>query len=344
LIEIDGRLGEGGGQVLRTSLALSIATGQPIRLHHIRAGRSRPGLRPQHVASVQAAAAVGAARVEGAEKGSTNLVFEPTAIVPGRHDIRVGTAGSATLVLQTVIPPLLLAETPTAIVVEGGTHNPLAPPYEFLERVYLPALERLGPSFDIRLERHGFAPAGGGRIALEIRPVETLGKLELLERGSVKKHGARVLLSNLPLHVAEREAQVVRKKLGWAERDVVIQFVTDAEGPGNVVLLEVRTEHVQQLVAGFGALGVRAEQVASRAVTALRRWMKAGVPVGEHLADQLLLPMALGGGGRFCTVDPTSHTRTQMALIPMFLGCRVEAAPLDAKTFEISVSRAPPRP
>lgn len=342
MIEIDGRSGEGGGQVLRSTLALAIATGTPVRLHHIRAGRPKPGLRPQHLAAVRAAVAVGAAEVEGMETGSTTLVFRPTGIVTGRHEIRVGTAGSATLVLQTVIPPLLAAAGPAEIVVEGGTHNPMAPPFDFLERVYLPQLARLGPTFDLRLERHGFAPEGGGRITLAIRPVPTLAPVERLARGKVVRQDARILLANLPLHIAEREARIVRRKLQWPERDVAIEIVADADGPGNAVLFEVATQAEDgssdhQVFSAFGQLGVRAESVANRAVQAYRRWRKADAPVCEHLADQLLLPMALGGGGRFRTGVLSTHTETQIALIPRFVGCEIPVKPLGLHTFEVAV-------
>src|SRR5215831_445162 len=183
MLKIDGSLGEGGGQVLRTSLALSALTGQPFEIEKIRASRKKPGLMRQHLTSVQAAARVCNAHVEGAAISSQSLRFAPGPAVAGVYEFQVGTAGSATLVLQTVLPPLLLARGPSRVVVEGGTHNPLAPPFDFLERSFLPLIQRMGPSVELELRRPGFFPAGGGRFHAKIKPVKKLVRFDLLERG-----------------------------------------------------------------------------------------------------------------------------------------------------------------
>jgi RNA 3'-terminal phosphate cyclase (ATP) len=217
MIQIDGSLGEGGGQVLRTALALALVTGQPFRLEKIRAGRAKPGLLRQHLTAVQAAARIGAARVEGAVLGSTSLVFEPGAIRPGNYHFDIGTAGSTTLVLQTILPPLLAAGGPSRLTLVGGTHNGLAPPFDFLARTFLPLLNRLGPAVAATLERPGFFPAGGGRLTAEIQPAPRLSPLCLGERGALRQQWARVLIAGLPPAIAERECQVLRQKLGWPE-------------------------------------------------------------------------------------------------------------------------------
>ena len=183
MITIDGSRGEGGGQVLRTSLALSLATGAPFRIEGIRAQRPKPGLLRQHLTAVQAAAAVGRARVEGAVAGASALTFSPDGVHAGEYAFSIGTAGSATLVLQTILPPLLVAGGRSVVTLEGGTHNPWAPPFDYLERVFLPVVNRLGPRVAVTLERHGFYPAGGGRFTITIEPAPRLARLDLCDRG-----------------------------------------------------------------------------------------------------------------------------------------------------------------
>src|SRR5262245_60469773 len=202
---IDGSRGEGGGQILRTSLALSMITGTPVRIVNIRARRAKPGLMRQHLTAVQAAAGVSKARVEGAAVGSREIVFTPSTVTPGNHHFSIGTAGSTTLILQTVLPALILASGPSHLVLEGGTHNPMAPPFEFLDRAFLPLLRRMGPAVDVTLERAGFYPAGGGRLSVTVQPVGHLQGFDLLERGDLRNQRGIVLLANLPAHIADRE-------------------------------------------------------------------------------------------------------------------------------------------
>jgi len=194
MLTIDGSMGEGGGQVVRSSLALSLVTGTPFRIDKVRAGRKRPGLMRQHLTAVQAAAAVGGARVTGAEIGAQCFTFEPGAVQAGEHRFAVGTAGSATLVLQTVLPALLVAGGPSRLTLEGGTHNPMAPPFDFIAEAFLPLIARMGARCTATLERPGFYPAGGGRFTVEVTPVaEELIPFALLERGEVKRREARAL-------------------------------------------------------------------------------------------------------------------------------------------------------
>ncbi|MHC5010974.1 MAG: RNA 3'-terminal phosphate cyclase [Planctomycetota bacterium] len=327
MLHLDGSRGEGGGQVFRSALALSLCTGTPFRMSAIRARRPRTGLRPQHLAAVRAAATVGNAEVTGDERGSEEITFRPRGVVPGRHHFQVGTAGSACLVLQTILPPLLTAGGPSALVLEGGTHNPHAPPFDYLDRVVHPLLARMGPRVVMRLERHGFAPEGGGRFTVEVEPVERLEGLTITERGGIRETKARALVSDLPLHIAERELKVVARKLRWADEDLRVEVVERAGGAGNVLLLEIACRHITELFTAFGRIGTRAETVAAEAVRAARRYLRADVPVGEHLADQLLLPLALAGGGAYRTLPLSSHTQTQIDLLGAFLDTSIEVLP-----------------
>lgn len=313
---IDGSQGEGGGQVLRTSLALSVATGRPVRIERIRAARERPGLLRQHLTAVEAAAAISGAEVEGAHLGSTAIEFAPKGISPGTYRFAVGSAGSTGLVLQTVLPPLLTAARPSHLTLEGGTHNPAAPPFDFLATTFLPLVARMGPRLDATLERYGFFPAGGGRFTVRIEPAQRLARLDLRERGEVEGGRARVLLANLPAHVGDREAAVLRRDLGWP---TAVERLDGVVGPGNVVLVEVPAGTVTEVFSAFGQRGVRAEAVAESVVARTKAWLAAGVPVGEHLADQLLLPMALAGSGSFRTTSLSLHATTNIAVIRHFL-------------------------
>ncbi len=337
MIAIDGTSGEGGGQILRTSLALSVVTGKPFRISSIRGRRERPGLRRQHLTAVLAAARVGAAHVQGAELGSRELRFEPSTICPGEHRFAVGTAGSAGLVLQTVLPALLVASTPSRLVLEGGTHNPGAPPFDFLARVYLPLIGRLGPALTTRLERTGFYPAGGGRFTVEVEPAPRLEPLHLSERGCVLARRARVLSARLPAHVARREQDTVARVTGWDRGMVTIDEVHDSAGPGNAVMLEVESEHVTELFSAFGARGVPAEAVATMAAEQALAYLASGVPVGPQLADQLLLPLALAGGGSFVSVAPTLHATTNADVIARFLDVRVSFTELAPSRWRVEI-------
>jgi len=342
-VTIDGSQGEGGGQILRTSLALSLISGQPLRIQNIRARRKRPGLLRQHLTAVRAAAEVGqGSGLEGAEFHSTELTFRPGQVRAGEFQFAIGSAGSTTLVLQTVLPPLLTAPGPSRVTVEGGTHNPMAPPFEFLALAFLPLLGRMGARVEISLERHGFYPAGGGRVRLEVSPPASGGlqPIDLFERGEPVRRRARAVVANLPRTVGEREVQQVQRRLGWSDDELQVDEVA-SDGPGNALFLEVQCEHLTEVFTGFGEKGVRSERVADQAVWSLRRYLEAGVPVDEHLADQLLLPLALAGGGAFCTRPPSEHTRTNAAVIHAFLPeVRLTMERIKGDDWRVDVSRS----
>ncbi len=322
MLTIDGTMGEGGGQILRTSLALAAITGTPVTIENIRAGRAKPGLQKQHLAAVRAAARVCNGRLEGDELQSRALRFFPQEPCAGEYHFAIGSAGSASLVLQTVLPPLLLAKAPSRVVVEGGTHNPLAPPFEFLRDSFLPTLSRIGATVALTLERHGFHPAGGGRLVAEIQPLVSPWALELCERGKPISRRATATIANLPAHVAERETEALKHALKWSY-DECVEAEAIADGPGNVITISMAYQHVTETISAFGELRVSAEQVAKRAAKEAQRYLDASAPVGEHLADQLLLPLAIAKGGRFRTLAPSLHATTNAQVIALFLGERV---------------------
>lgn len=320
MIIIDGSEGEGGGQVVRNALALSLVTGQPFRITNIRGGREKPGLMRQHVTAIEAALTIGGAVCEGVSVGSSELTFTPGRIVPGDYRFAVGTAGSTSLVLQTVLMPLLLADTPSRLVLEGGTHNMMAPPFEFIERAFLPVINRMGPHVSARLTRHGFFPRGGGKIEIDITPGK-LSALECLDRGALKSVSATALFAGLPFDIAEREIKVGRKLLpDWPEDAFAVRQLSEEQGPGNVLLLEAIFEHAVEVVTGFGKLGVSAESLAKTAAQRMAGFLASDAFAGPYLADQLLLPFALAGGGSFTTVKPSQHARTAADVIQRFTG------------------------
>lgn len=330
-ITIDGSAGEGGGQILRTALALSLVTARPFRIERIRAARPKPGLLRQHLTAVQAAAKIGSARVVGAEVGSCELTFEPTGLTGGEYQLAVGTAGSATLVLQTILPALLRAKEVSRLTIEGGTHNPNAPPFDFVAKTFLPVLRRMGAAIDARLEAHGFYPAGGGRIAVTIDPCPGLAPVALLDRGAVRLQ-ARAVCAALPEGIGKREMSVVRDRLGLDRIDCHVECVGEPAGPGNVMTIVAAGEAVTEVITGFGIRGVTAEKVASDACDEAERYLRSEVPVGEHLADQLLIPMALAGSGVFRTLTPTPHTLTNASVVQRFLDVPIA---FDAETPEV---------
>lgn len=330
MIQIDGSEGEGGGQVLRTSLALSVVTGKPFRLFKIRAGRPKPGLKKQHLACVRAAAQISNADVTGDANDSTELTFAPQGIFPGKYRFSVGSAGSAGLVLQTVLPPLLCAAEPSFVAIEGGTHNAWAPPFDFLEHSFLPQLAAMGARVSLTAERLGFYPAGGGLVHANIQPWTERRPLKLLAAGPTRI-SATAYVSKLPEDVAERELRKVRQAFPQAELNTAnVQSI----GPGNALCLFAQAQGYTEVVTAFGKRGTRAEEVAKEAVTEMQCFLKSGAPVGEHLADQLLLPMALGAGGRFRTLEPSGHTRTNIETMRRFLDVEISVEPTEG-AFEI---------
>jgi RNA 3'-terminal phosphate cyclase (ATP) len=330
-------MGEGGGQILRSSIALSIITGTPIAIENIRAKRDKPGLRKQHLTAVLAAAEICGARVDGVHVGSSKLTFAPGKVAAGDYHFDIGTAGSTTLVTQTVLPPLILAEGSSRLSLVGGTHNIHAPPFDYLERVFLPLLNRMGPRVGVQLERYGFFPAGGGRFSVQIDPIGKLTPISLLVRGAVVRREARAIVAGLAPNIASRELAVVKSRLDWNDDELVARDLGQGYGPGNVVLLEIESEQVTELFTGFGERGVPAEAVATAAAGEASEYEAAGVPVGPHLADQLILPLALAGGGSFVTMPFTLHAKTNIEVVQMFLPVSIGVTSVGSGAVRIDV-------
>jgi len=337
LITIDGSFGEGGGQILRTALALSLVTGKPFRIENVRAARKNPGLLRQHLTAVNAATEISRAEVTGAAIGSRELKFAPGTVVPGDYAFAVGTAGSTTLVLQTVLPALLIASAKSKLILEGGTHNPFAPPFDFLQKAFLPLVNRMGPIVTAELERPGFYPAGGGRMSVTIEPAAELVRLALPARGEVKARRATAVVANLPISIAERELMVIARKMSWQRDWMKAESVERSPGPGNVVTIEIEGEHVTEVFTGFGERGVRSEAVAEKAAQQARRYIGSEAAVAEYLADQLLIPMSMAGGGSFTTLPLSRHATTNIEVIGKFLNVSIEASQIEDRVWKVDV-------
>ena len=317
MIELDGEAG--GGQLLRTALSLSLCTGIGFTMERIRARRARPGLMRQHLTAVVAATTICQARVHGAELGANRLHFEPGNVLPGDYQFSTGSAGSTTLVLQTVLPALWRCATPSHLRLEGGTHNPLAPSVDFIADSYLPALRHLGIDASVRLERHGFYPAGGGIVHATVEPsaASTYGVLDI--RGDLDRIEALAVLSGLSSDIGRRELAVLGSQLELQDEALQLRSVKPPIGPGNALMVKVRHANHVETFTGHGQRGVTAESIAHGIVREVKGYLASGAYAGEHLSDQLLLPMALAGRGEFTTHVISDHLQSNARLIEKFL-------------------------
>jgi RNA 3'-terminal phosphate cyclase (ATP) len=323
-ITIDGSFGEGGGQILRTALSLSAVLRREVSVCNIRAGRPKPGLRSQHLAAARAAARVCGGELEGAGKGSMQVRFRPGPVSPGQYEFGTGTAGSATLVFQTLLPVLACADEPSTLGLSGGTHNPMAPPVDLIVESYLPSLRRMGLRASCDLVRHGFYPRGGGELRCAVEPWRR-PRAPLLIEGEVdwRPVKADILLADLPAHVAEREKSVLSRELDLLPEKIMIAHLPGELGPANVVMVKLSAAGRTAVLTAFGERGKRAEIVARQIAAEARALIASGAPVEPHLADQLLLPMVLGAGGTFATSAVTGHTRTSVELIRLIAGLEI---------------------
>ncbi len=323
MIEIDGSCGEGGGQILRTSLTLAALTGQAVRLRNIRANRRKPGLMRQHLTCAKAIAEITGGALAGAELNSQELTFTPGSIRAGEYRFVVGSAGSALLIAQTVLPCLLCADGVSRVVIEGGTHASNAPIFDFFSRVYLPCLRRMGAELTASLDRAGFYPAGGGRITLEIQPVQNWNRLEIMESGMLRSARLTVLQSGIAPQIAEDEIRFCRNALESAEKFRTEIREVPSPGSGNVMFAELEFEQITELFSVCGEIGVSRREVAERVAKLVNHYRAAQVSVGSFLADQLLVPMAIGAGGKFLTLPPSRHTQTNIHVIKRFLPVQI---------------------
>ncbi len=327
MIEIDGSYGEGGGQVLRTSLSIAAITGQPIRIQHIRANRSKPGLAAQHLTSVRAAAAICQAEVRGDALESTTLEFIPSSSAQaGQYFFDVtearqgGSAGTVSLILQTILLPLALAKGDSYVRLRGGTHIAYSPPFTYIEQVYLPLLTQLGLNAEVKLNAWGWYPRGGGEVELRVTGGSTLSGLTLLERGILQQVKGLAIVTQLPAHIPQRMAMRAENLLHQADLKAQVQPLRERGiGAGAGIFLTTEYEHSRAGFSAIGRVGLASEHVAQMACEELLDFHKMGAPVDVHLADQLLLPTALASGeSQYRVAEISTHLTTNAWVIETF--------------------------
>ncbi|MBQ7650615.1 MAG: RNA 3'-terminal phosphate cyclase [Victivallales bacterium] len=323
MITIDGSFGEGGGQILRTSLSLAAITGTEVRLENLRANRPKPGLMRQHLACAKAVAEICGGELDGAELRSQTITLKPGMIRGGEYNFAIGSAGSTILLAQTVLPVLLFADAPSTVVIEGGTYNDKAPAYDFFEEAYLPCLRKMGVEADVEMKRVGFYPAGGGRIELNVKPVRAWRRLSLVEHGNLQDALVTAVGSGLDESILVDELQIFQTGL-----EDMMDFWPDighveSAGPGNVLIATLRYENLTEVFSVCGSLGVSRKSVAKRVAGFVRQYLSRNWVVGQFLADQLMLPMALGAGGDYLTGRPTPHSETNRAVIQRFIDVNI---------------------
>ena len=319
-IHIDGRQGEGGGQVLRTSLSLAAALGRPVRITEVRGGRRKPGLLRQHRTALRALVDITGGAAEGDALGSSEVTFTPGGPPRGgEYRFGIGSAGSTMLVLQTILPVLLRADGESTVVLEGGTHNPAAPPFEHFAEAFLPCLCAAGADVSIELVRPGYFPAGGGEVHLEVSPVSGARPFELLEHAPSGDPTCEVHLQNLPDRIGEREWREFQKRVHWPSDRFTLRQQEGGRGPGNVMLARIPGAVHTTVAASFGMRDIASEVVAGHLAGRVRSFERAGAPIDEMLADQLMLPLALMAGGVYRCERVTEHARTNAGVIGQFL-------------------------
>lgn len=326
LLTIDGTYGEGGGQVLRSALTLALVTGRPFRLVNIRAGRKRPGLRPQHLAAIIGAAGISGARCTGAMVDSTELTFVPATVTPGNYRFDIGTAGSAPLVLQTLLLPLSRVKGPSSVTVSGGTHVPWSPSFHYLAWQWAPFMERLGCSLQLHLRQAGYYPRGGGIIEAATGGSASLRPFELLERGPLLNLRIISLVSNLPESIARRQADRLVQRLRPCGIEPNCEIVQQpGRGRGTALTVLAQCEHSSLCCSTLGAPGRPAEKVADQAADELLAMLATDGAIDPYLADQLLLPLALAPGSSCLrTTGISDHLLTNAWLIGHFLSAAID--------------------
>jgi RNA 3'-terminal phosphate cyclase (ATP) len=345
MIEIDGSHGEGGGQILRTALALSCITGAPFRLVNVRKGRPKPGLQPQHLASVRAACAVCDARVVGDANGSTELVFHPGPVRGGDLTLDIGTAGSVTLVLQTVIPALLFAAKPCRVRLTGGTHVPWSPSFDYAEQIFAPAVARMGGHLHLAITRYGFYPAGGGEVSARTQPAPRLRPLIVTEGGGLVRVSGTSGVGGLPVSIAARQRDaaiaLLNDRLGERVPLEIEDRAVASPTPGTFLFLRADSRNWEAGFCAIGARGKRAEAVGEEAARALLFHAAGGAPVDPDLADQIVPYLAIAGGtSEFATSCVTRHLLTNLWTVRQFLPVRYEVTGKEGEPGHVRVAGA----
>lgn len=353
-LKIDGSTGEGGGQIIRTALSLSMLTSIPIEITNLRAGRAKPGLMRQHLVCVQASQAISDATVTGAHLGSTTFSFTPIAIKSGDYTFDIGSAGSTSLVLQTLLPALLFANVDecvkSTVTIKGGTHNPLAPTTDFLQNAFVPALAKLGMQVDIELQQVGFAPIGGGSIKATITPFLRRANIlpfKLIERSELVNIALVASVLNLDYDICKRELASAQASLIESGIDKTLintrSHRLQGIGEGNTCYAQVthtvdeppihktgaQVTH-QEMFTLLGEKRSSAENMGNRLAGLVKRYLlNTDAIVDEYLTDQLLLPLALSRGGEFSARMISDHTETQAWLIEQFLPVEIKFEAID---------------
>ncbi|HVF10190.1 MAG TPA: RNA 3'-terminal phosphate cyclase [Abditibacteriaceae bacterium] len=343
MVEIDGSFGEGGGQIIRTALSLAIMTGHAVGITNVRARRTKPGLQPQHLAAVRAAAAVCDARLAGDSVGSRALTFEPqTTAKAGNYRFDIGTAGAAPLVVQTVLLPLTQAAGASTVTVTGGTHVPHSPTVEYLEAVYVPLLRRAGLDVTLSYTNAGFYPRGGGQMDLVIQASTGPKPLVMNERGRLEELRAFIITSNLPEHVAERGAVTVERSMKAVGRKIIIERrERPSPGTGAAAVIVARCQQGMAAFSAIGELRKPMEKVAEAPCREFMQWWKSTAACDKHLADQLVLPLSFATGlSHWTTPVVTEHLRTVLWVVRQFLSIDVELEEHEDGSGAVSLSPA----
>jgi len=323
-VEIDGSVGEGGGQVLRTTLSLSCITGKPVRIFNIRKNRPKPGLMRQHLISVKALARIAGAEARGTEPGSLEIFFRPGPVTAGEYLFEIGTAGSVTLLFQSLLPPLLFAKAPSRLVLTGGTHVPFSPSFDYLRDVFSPLLARIGVRVSCKIEQYGFYPRGGGKITARVAPAEEIRGVDLREKGAVLSVTGRSCVANLPLSIAERQRKAAIGPLA-AHSPVIDTATVPSPGKGTFLFIKVDTEAGSAGFSALGAIGKRAEDVGLEAARDALAFIESRAVLDPRLADQLVLFLALSKGpSTFTTSQVSNHLVTHLHVVRHMLGTRFE--------------------
>jgi len=319
-VSVDGSTGEGGGQILRTSLALSCITGRSLHIENIRAARRNPGLAKQHLSSLQAACQICNGKCDGAIQHSQVLDFQPGPVQGGDFYFDIGSAGSASLVIQTILPALFLADKPSTVTVTGGTHNPLAPPFDFLCETFLPAIATAAFQANCKLIKHGFFPAGGGKITFHIQPWQknTHRTINLSQPGTHFQIHAKIYTAKLPAHIAQRQQKLLLQSRLNIQNFEHIE-VTDSDGPGNCVMIRLGDGRRTTVFTAFGMRGKPSQNVISEVVNLAKDFLVSSAAVDRFLADQLLIYMAISKAGCYTTKELSTHLLTNIEIIKKFL-------------------------